>query len=107
MLVEIKMTKEEYHELAEVIKGLQSKEASEVFNKIFGKNHIPEIDVKINSDSLEVTIPRKTSMTFLKVLKVHTRNIGMLIKNNLNLTGLPKWIKELKSIGNDLINVFK
>lgn len=105
--MDIKLSKEEYNELAAVVRGLQNKEATEIFNKIFGKNHIPEIEVSVNGDHISVYIPRTTSMTFLGVLKIHTRNIGTLLKTSVSLTGLPKWIKELKSIGSDLVRVFK
>lgn len=105
--MDIKLSREEYNELAAVVRGLQSREATEVFNKIFGKDHIREIDVTVDGNHIEVHIPKTTSMTFLGVLKVHTRNIGSLLKNSISLTGLPKWIKELKSIGSDLIRVFK
>lgn len=105
--MDIKLSKEEYNELAAVVRGLQNKEATEIFNKIFGKDHIPEIGVSVNGDCISVNIPRTTSMTFLGVLKVHTRNIGTLLKTSVSLTGLPKWIKELKSIGSDLVRVFK
>lgn len=105
--MKIEMSKREFEELRDSIVALNDSKVNRVFNAIFGRDHIPEISLKVNGDDISVIIPEENSVKFFAVLKRHLREIGILLKGGLNPLGIPKWKRTLTSFGEDIVRVFR
>lgn len=101
------MSIEEYKELRESIVALSHNKVTHVYNKIFGQDHIQEIDLQVTTETVTVIIPEKNSRKFFAVLKKHLGNFGVLSRGGLNLPALFKWKAAFKTFGDDIAKVFR
>ena len=103
----IEMSRDEFNALRKSVQSLNDPNATKVFNQVFSKNHIPEIQLNVTQNSITVQIPDRNSLKFFSVLQIHGTIMGNLLKHKANPMMIGQWIKELKQFGSDITRAFR
>ena len=96
----VKMTFKEFKQLQAFVKNSKNVDIINHFNKVFDLNSDSIVKGAHNAlyNDFEFNIPEKEMCEILAVFAQHSSNLGTMLKFDLNMRSVPKWLSVLSDI---------
>ena len=102
----IKMSKQEFQELRNIVIAMDNPDVTKHFNSIFEKES-KFLSVNPTTKELTVSLPKEKVCQVERSIAKRGRNLGKLLKDGVNLSSATRWFSTVDSIWSDIVSLFR
>lgn len=102
-------TPQEFKEVRRFVTNTKNRDIIQGFNRVFQTdNSIPVKGVALpKTGDIVVEMTSEDGTALLRVLSNNAGTFGEMIKNEISLTSVPKWLNFVKSVGETIKKLFQ
>lgn len=106
--MKLTVTPEEFRKIRKIVGNTKNADVITGFNKIFdGGSDIPVKGTRLpKSGDVVIEIVGQDSIMILGVLESNAGTFGEMLRNDLSLTSVPKWLNFIRTVGEAIKNLF-
>lgn len=107
--MQVVLTRAEFEELRKAISNTRNREIINGFNRIFQPNNdIPVKGVVLpKTGNIVIEMTPEDGTALLRVLSANAETFGEMVKNDVSLTAIPKWLSFGKNIVGAIVRLFR
>ena len=106
--MKITFSPQEFKEVRRFVANTKNSDIINGFNKVFQSNDIPVKGIALpKSGDIVVEMLPEDGVALLRVLSDNAGTFGEMIRNDLTLGSVPKWLNFVKTVGAAIGRLFK